>query len=57
MYRPLDDVLEHGRRLDMSSIVDDQLLTRCRGDLRLRVKLRIMVNLVNRASWDFYVRS
>lgn len=55
MSRPLDDVLEHGRRLDMSSIVDDQL-TRWRGDL-WRVKLRIMVTLVNRASCDLYVRS
>lgn len=53
--RPLDDVLEVGRRLDMSSIVEDQL-PRWREDL-WRVKLRIMKTLVNWASCDFYVRS
>ena len=53
--RPLDDVLEVGRRLDMSSIVDDKL-ARWREVLR-RVKLRIMVTLVNWASGDLYVRS
>lgn len=55
MSRPLDDVLEVGRRLDMSSIVDDKL-ARWREVLR-RVKLRIMVTLVNWASGDLYVRS